>query len=86
MNQLVTNQVSDIRDDPWSAGLDELVVVKLVQVIRHHRKLLFDQHQQRLERASRLGQQLIQLLLLLHRQRGMRVLKDLQLRRFLGTQ
>ena len=76
---LEADQAADIRDDPRGAGFDELIVVELVQVFGNDRELLFDQHEQRLERSARLlREQLIQLLLLNRRQRCGQSLENLQ--------
>ncbi len=70
IDRLIADQISDIRDDPGSAGLDELIVVELAEIFGDDGQLLFDQRQEGCERtARRLGGQLVQLVLLIGRQR-----------------
>ena len=39
LHRLVADQIADVRDDPRRAGLDELVVVKLIQVLGDNRRV-----------------------------------------------
>ena len=49
---LVADQVANVRNNPLRAGLDEKVVVELVEFFCEGRQLLVNDHQQRLERPS----------------------------------
>ena len=62
---LVADEVADIGDDPGRAGLDELVVVELVEVVGEGLELLLDDHDQRLQWAAlRFGDKRVELGLL----------------------
>ena len=86
-DRLVADQIADIGNDPGGAGLDKLVVVKLIEIIGDRGDLLADQHQQRLQRATRgLGGELIELRLLVSGKRRGQSLQRGQIGEFRGGQ
>ncbi len=51
----VADQVADVRHDPIAAGFDELIVVKLIEVLFEHARLLGDHRKQLAQRPALLG-------------------------------
>ena len=51
----VADQVADVRHDPIAAGFDELIVVKLIEVLFEHSRLLGDHRKQLAQRPALLG-------------------------------
>ena len=71
VDRLIADQVADIGNDPVGAGLDEQIVVELVEIVLHDRELLADKRQKRQQRAAGLGGQAVELdLLVLAQRRG----------------
>ena len=65
LHRPVADQIADVRDHPRRACLDELVVVKLIQILCDNAELFLNHHQQRSERSARcLRGEFIQLCLL----------------------
>ncbi len=46
MERAITDQVADVRQDPWRAGLDKLVVVKLLEIFLQNSDLPCDKGEQ----------------------------------------
>src|SRR6185503_7019933 len=46
------DQVTNVRNDPFGAGLNEQIVVELIEILLQHSRLFGDYRQQRLERTS----------------------------------
>ena len=52
MQRLIADEVADIGDGPVGAGLDELVVVELGEILLHRRELAGKDRQQGLQRSA----------------------------------
>src|SRR5215211_7244667 len=52
MQRVVTDQVADVRQHPWRAGLDKLIVVKLLEIFFQNSDLLCDEGEQFAERLA----------------------------------
>src|SRR6266516_1698979 len=46
MQRAITDQVADVREDPWRAGFDELIVVKLLEIFLDNSDLPCDKREQ----------------------------------------
>ena len=45
MQRAITDQVADVRQHPWRAGFDKLIVVKLLEIFLQNSDLLCDERE-----------------------------------------
>ena len=52
MQRAISDQVADVREDPWRAGLNELIVVKSLEIFLENSHLLCDEAEQIAQRLT----------------------------------